>query len=75
MVLFTVLNKVVVTFASVGEILKCDHSNESKLLNSTFLRCCLLCLARLLTSEYVKEILQFDHSNESNRIVLSSGAV
>ena len=28
-VLFTVLYKVVLTFESVDEILKCDHSNES----------------------------------------------
>jgi len=28
-VLFTMLYKVVLTFESVGEILKCDHSNES----------------------------------------------
>ena len=28
-VLFTMLYKVVLTFASVDEILKCDHSNES----------------------------------------------
>ena len=27
--LFIVLNKVVLTFESVDEILKCDHSNES----------------------------------------------
>ena len=28
-VLFIVMYKVVLTFESVGEILKCDHSNES----------------------------------------------
>ena len=28
-VLFTVIYKVVLTFESVDEILKCDHSNES----------------------------------------------
>ena len=28
-VLFTMLYKVVLTFESVDEILKCDHSNES----------------------------------------------
>ena len=28
-VLFIMLYKVVLTFESVGEILKCDHSNES----------------------------------------------
>ena len=30
-VLFTMLYKVVLTFESVDEILKCDHSNESYL--------------------------------------------
>ena len=29
MVLFIMLYKVVLSFESVGEILKCDHSNES----------------------------------------------
>ena len=29
MVLFIMLHKVVLTFESVDEILKCDHSNES----------------------------------------------
>ena len=29
LVLFIMLYKVVLTFESVGEILKCDHSNES----------------------------------------------
>ena len=30
MVLFIMLYKVVLTFESVGEILKCGHSNESR---------------------------------------------
>ena len=29
MVLFIMLHKVVLTFESVDEIVKCDHSNES----------------------------------------------
>ena len=29
LVLFIMLYKVVLTFESVGEIVKCDHSNES----------------------------------------------
>ena len=37
MVLFILLYKVALTFESVDEILKCDHSNDSELLNSTFL--------------------------------------
>ena len=40
-VLFIMLYKVVLTFDSVDEILKCDHSNER--LSSTFLWYCLLC--------------------------------
>ena len=35
MVLFIVLYKVVLSFESVGEILKCDHSNESYLAELT----------------------------------------
>ena len=35
-VLFIMLYKEVLTFESVDEILKCDHSNESLLLSSTF---------------------------------------
>ena len=35
--------KVALTFESVGEILQCDHSNES-LLISSFLQYCLLCI-------------------------------
>ena len=49
-VLFIMLYKVVPTFESVDEILKCDHSNESKrlslelkLLSSTFRGTCLSC--------------------------------
>ena len=36
-VLFIILYKVVLTFESVDEILKCAHSNETELLSSTFL--------------------------------------
>ena len=41
-VLFIMLYKVVLTFESVDEILKCDHSNESSVLRSTVLSYCLL---------------------------------
>ena len=41
-VLFVMLYKVVLTFESVDEILKCDNI-QIKLLSSTFLWCCLLC--------------------------------
>ena len=36
-VLFIMFYKVVLTFESVNEILKCDHSNESYVLSSAFL--------------------------------------
>ena len=36
-VLFIMMYKVVLTFEFVTEILKCDHSNESSILSSTFL--------------------------------------
>jgi len=35
-VLFIMLYKVVLTFESVGEILWCDHSNETSFISSTF---------------------------------------
>ena len=64
-VLFIILYKVVLTFESVNEILKCDHSNE-KLLNSTFLWYCLLCCTKVvLIFESMDEILKCDYSDES----------
>ena len=63
--LFIMLYKVILTFESVDEILKCDHSNESY-------RAVLSCVAVyyavymvILTFESVDEILKCDHSNES----------
>ena len=47
-VLFIMLYKVVLTFESVDEILKCDHSNK-KLLSSTFPSWCLLCCTMQVT--------------------------
>ena len=47
MVLFIMLYKVVLTFESVDEILKCDHSNKSYLA-VLFLWYCLLCCTRWL---------------------------
>ena len=57
-VLYIVLYKVVLTFESVNEILKCDHSNESYCSSSTFLWCCLLCCTHkvVLTFKSVHEI-------------------
>ena len=43
-VLFIALYKVSLTFESVDEILKCDHSNESYSKSNTLLCYCLLCL-------------------------------
>ena len=45
-VLFIMLYEMVLTFESVDEILKCDHSNESSVLSSTVLCCCLLCCTK-----------------------------
>ena len=63
-VLFIMLYKVVLTFESVDEILKCDHSNESYRgvlscgdVNNAF--------NLVLTFESVGQILKSDHSNES----------
>ena len=56
------LNEVVLTFEPVGEILKCDHSNESSLLSSTFLYCSFIMLYKVvLTFEFVDETLKCDH--------------
>ena len=56
-VLFIMLYKVVLTFESVDEVLKCNHSNES------FLWCRLSCFTRwLYTFSLVDEFLQCDHS-------------
>ena len=46
-VLFTMLYKVVLTFESVDEILKYDHSNDS-LLSSSFLWCCFSMLYKVV---------------------------
>ena len=65
-VLFIMLYKVVLTFESVEEILKCDHSNESY---CVVLSCATVYYAVQLkvvrTFESVNEILKCDHSNES----------
>ena len=57
----------VLTFESVDEILKCDHSNES--LNATKLYFPVVLFIMLyklvLTFESVDEILKCHHSNES----------
>ena len=74
-VLFIMLYKLALTFESVDEILKCDHSNESYW---TVLSCGTVYYAvqgEVLTFEYVDEILQCDHWNESYWAALSCGTV
>ena len=70
-VLFIMLYKVVLTFESVDEILKCDHSNESYLVVIS----CSTVYHAFLTFESVDEILKCDHSNESYCVVFSGGKV
>ena len=68
-VLFIMLYKVVLTFASVDEILKCDHSNESY--KQTFPVVMFIILYNvILTFESVDEILNCDHSNECFLLIL-----
>ena len=63
-VLFIMLYKVILTFESVDEILKCDHSNESY---CAVLSCGTVYYAVQvdLTFESVDENLKCDHLNES----------
>ena len=71
---FAILNKVILTFEYVDEILKCDHSNESC---RAILSCGAVYYAVQGGSNFesVDEILKCDHSNESCRAILSCGAV
>ena len=73
-VLFVMLYKAVLTFKSVDEILKCEHSNESYW---AVLSCGTVYYAIqvVLTFKPVDEILRCDHSNESYWAVLSCGTV
>ena len=64
-VLFIMPYEVVLTFESVDEILKCDHSNESY---PAVLSCGVVSIMLnevVLTFESVDKILKFDHSSES----------
>ena len=69
------LYKVVLTFVSVGEILKFDHSNESYTEQYFPVVLFIMLYKVVLTFDSVDEILKYDHSNESYRAVLSCGAV
>ena len=65
-VLFIMLYKVVLTFESVDEILKCDHSNETVTEPLYFPVVLFIMLYKVvLTFESVDEILKCDQSNES----------
>ena len=63
-VLFIMVNKLVLTFKSVDEILKCDHSNEA---TEQYFPVVLFIMVNklVLTFKSVDEILECDHSNES----------
>ena len=74
-VLFNVmLYKLVLTFESVEEILKCDI--QMKAIKQHFPVVLLIMLHKVvLTFESVDEILKCDHSNENYRAELSCGTV
>ena len=73
-VLFTMLNKVVLTFESVDETLKCVI--QMKTTEQYFHMALFIMLYKVvLTFESVNKILKCDYSNESYRAVLSCGAV
>ena len=66
-VLFIMLYTVVLTFDSVDEILKCDHSNERywRVPSCGDFYQFIMLYEVVLSFEYVDEILSCDHSNES----------
>ena len=65
-VLFIMLYKVVLNFASVDKILKCDRHSKTKATEQYFPVVLFIMLYKaLLTFESVDEILKCDHSNES----------
>ena len=65
MVLIIILYKVGLTFESVNEILKCDHSNESYTEQYVPVVLFIMLYKLVLTFDSVDVILQCDHSNES----------
>ena len=64
MVLFIMLYKVVLTFCSMDEILKCDHSNDSY--GAIFFCGTVICMPfkAVVTSESMSELLECDNSDE-----------
>ena len=63
--------KVVLTFESVDEILKCNHSNESYFPMVLFI----MLYKVVLTLEFVVEFLWCDHTNETFLAVLLRGII
>ena len=63
--LFVMLYKVVLTFESVDEIPKCDHSNESYTEQYFPVVLFIMLYKVILTFESVDAIIKRDHSNES----------
>ena len=59
-VLFVMLYKVFLTFESVDEILKCDHSNENSLLVLLYGN---ICFSAFENREIEKKLLKFDMSH------------
>ena len=73
-VLFIMLCKVVLSFETVDEILKCDYSNESYTAVLSF-GAVYYAVQGGATCGSVGEILKCDHLNESYWAVLSRGAI
>jgi len=63
-VLFIMLYKVVLTFESMDDILKCDHSNESYEQYFPVVLFVMLYKVVLPFVEFVVKILKCDHSSE-----------
>ena len=76
-VLFVMLNMVALTFESVDEILKCDHSNERYWVVYFPVVLFIMLYKVFVTFESVGEILEWDPSIESywSWLVYSFGAV
>ena len=74
LVVFSLLYQVALTFESVNEILKCDHSNESYWGVLSCGTVFFMLYKMVLTFESVEELL-CDHSSESHWAVLSYDVV
>ena len=74
-VLFIMLYKVVLTFESVDEILKCDLIQMKAIEQHLPVALLIILYKVVLTFESVDEILKCGHSNESYSATLSCGTV